>query len=197
MLALLLSLIVSTAPGGGAGKVFLTVEEALALAFPGCEVERATEFLSEAEEERVEELAHAALDGRVVRPYVAKKDGKLVGTAYFDAHVVRTKREVLMLVVAPDARLRRVEVLSFAEPLEYLPRAAFYAQFGGRPLDDELGKKGAIRGVAGATLSADAAIDAARRALAVHRVLAERTHAAGAALAGRTPAPRLPAPTPR
>jgi hypothetical protein len=189
---LLLAGIAPGAPGGGSGKVFLTVEEALALAFPGCTVERGTEFLSEAEERRVEELARVDLDGRVVRPYVARLDGELVGTAYFDAHQVRTKREVLMLVVTPDARLKRVEVLSFAEPLEYLPRAAFYAQFVGRPLDDELGKNGAIRGVAGATLTADATVAAARRTLALHRVIAERTSASPADVAERTraPAPR-------
>jgi len=172
-------------PGGeGAGKVFLTPEEALTLAFPECEIERRTEYLSEPEEHRIEALARAELAGRVVRPYVARKHGELVGTAYFDAHRVRTKNEVLMLVIGPDERLKRVEVLSFAEPLEYLPRANFYAQFTGQRLDDELDLKHAIRGVAGASLSASAATAAARRALAVQRVLAERA----------APAPSPPAP---
>ena len=40
------------------GKTFLTVEEALALAFPGCKIERRTEYLDEREGKRVEELAH-------------------------------------------------------------------------------------------------------------------------------------------
>jgi hypothetical protein len=174
MIALLLAALacVSVAEGG-AGKVFLTVEEALALAFPDCEVERTTAFLSEAEARRVEELAKSSLEGRVVRPYVARRKGALVGTAYFDAHRVRTKNEVLMLVVAPDERLTRVEVLAFAEPLEYLPKANFYAQYAGRRLD-EVDLKRDIRGVSGATLSAESATAAARRALSVHRVLAER-----------------------
>ena len=174
MLAAALCLLgLCSASGDAAGKVFLTVEEALELAFPGCKVERGTEYLSVAEERRAEELARGELDGRVVRPYVATRDGKVVGTAYFDAHRVRTKNEVLMLVVDPDARLRRVEVLAFAEPPEYLPRATFYAQYAGKRLD-ALDPKRGIRGVAGATLSAEAATAASRRALAVHRVLAER-----------------------
>jgi hypothetical protein len=161
-------------PGGGAGKVFLTQEEALRLAFPECTLERGTEVLSPAEETRVEKLAACTLDGRLVHPYVARREGVLVGTAYFDAHRVRTKNEVLMLVVGPDERLKRVEVLSFAEPLEYLPRASFYAQFRDRRLDNELGLGREVRGVVGATLSAEAATQAARRTLALHRVLGER-----------------------
>jgi hypothetical protein len=171
--ALLLSLALA-ASGGGSGKVFLDVDEALKLAFPECVVERTTEVLSETEEARVESLAGAELESRIVHPYVARKDGKLVGTAYFDAHRVRTKNEVLMLVVGPDERLKRVEVLSFAEPLEYLPRATFYAQFQEKRLDERLDVARDIRGVAGATLSAEAATHAARRTLALQHVLAER-----------------------
>ena len=177
MRALLALLVLWSAPALGApaaGKVFLTVDEALKLAFPDSQVERTTEYLTEAEEKHVEELARAELASRVVHPYVARRDGELVGTAYFDVHRVRTQNEVLMFVVGPDQRLRRVEVLAFAEPLEYMPRASFYAQFVGRPLDDELDTKHAIRGVAGATLSAESATAAARRVLAIQRVLAER-----------------------
>lgn len=184
MLAALLAFCVLAAPQSGPGKVYLTPDEALALAFPECVIERRTEYFTKDEQKRVEALAHAELDGRVVRPYVATKDGKLVGTAYFDAHRVRTKNEVLMLVVGPDERLKRVEVLSFAEPLEYLPKPAFYAQFAGKKLGDELAVGRDVRGVAGATLSANATGGAARRALAVHRVLAERA-AAPAVLATR------------
>jgi len=175
MLATVLLLAALARPGGeGAGKVFLTVEEALALAFPECAIERRTEVLSESEGARVEELAGTELASRIVRPYVARKDGKLVGTAWFDAHRVRTKNEVLMLVVGPDQRLQRVEVLAFAEPLEYLPKASFYAQFRARRLERDLDLERDIRGVAGATLSAEAATRAARRTLALQRVLGER-----------------------
>jgi len=182
---LLLALLVAPLPGapvaspagsgpqpraGGAGS-FLTVEEALELAFPGCEVERQTAYLDRAQARAVERLARSELASRVVRPYVARREGRLVGTAYFDAHRVRSKNEVLMLVVAPDGSLARVEVLAFAEPPEYLPRGAFYAQFAGRVLDDRLELDRGLRGVAGATLSARAATAAARRTLALHRVL--------------------------
>jgi len=175
MLTLLLTLCLA-APQA-TGKVLLTPEEALELAFPGCTLEKRTEYLDKAELKRAQALAKLELDVRVVRPYVATKDGKLVGTAYFDTHEVRTKNEVLMLVVGPDERLKRVEVLSFAEPVEYLPKPAFYAQLAGKKLGDELTVGRDVRGIAGATLSANAATGAARRTLALHRVLAERTPA--------------------
>lgn len=173
---LLLSLACALPPQAGEPQR-PTPEEALALAFPGCRIERHTEYLTRDEAKHVEELARAELEGRVVRPYVATRDGKLVGTAYLDLHRVRTKNELLLLVVSPEARLERIEVLSFAEPEEYRPKAAFYAQFKGKRAGDELVVGRDVRGVAGATLSAEATSAAARRVLTLHRFLAERAAA--------------------
>jgi hypothetical protein len=173
--ALLLTLLSgSMAAQGVADGRFPTVEEALALAFPECRIERSTEFLTEAELERVHELAGCEAGTRVARPYLATRDGKPAGTAWIDAHRVRTKKEVLMIVLDPQDRITRVEVLAFAEPLDYLPRGSFYAQFQGKRQGDPLEIGRGVRGVAGATLSAQAASEAARRTLAVQRVLRER-----------------------
>jgi hypothetical protein len=106
--------------------------------------------------------------------YVASKDGKLVGTAYFDTHLVRTLAETLMVVVSPAGTIARIEVLSFSEPEEYLPREHWYAQFPGKALDDELSTKRGIRAVSGATLTARATTEAARRVLALHQVVSRR-----------------------
>ncbi len=156
------------------GKVFLTMEEALELAFPGCEVERDKQFLSKAERARAEELAGCELESSIAYVYSATREGKPIGTAYFDAHRVRTKRETVMIVVAPDATIQRLEILAFAEPLDYLPGGGWYAQYLGKRLDDDLSLKRGIRGITGATLTAQATTRAARRVLAVHQVLGER-----------------------
>jgi hypothetical protein len=155
------------------GKVFLTVDEALELAFPECEIEHGTEFLPDEVKKRVAKLAKGEFEDGIVHPYVARKEGEVVGTAYFDTHRVRTLRETMMFVVDSEGKLARVELLSFGEPLDYIPRDAWYGQFLGRPLDDELNLKRAIRPVTGATLTARATTDAARRTLALHQVLAE------------------------
>jgi len=166
--------------GPAGARVLLTVEEALALAFPGAEVERGTVFLDPEERRRIEERAGSELTSAIVHPYVATRDGELVGTAYFDAHVVRTLPETVMVVVSPDGTIARIEVLSFDEPPDYLPRDAWYAQFVDEGLDGELELGRTIRPVAGATLTARATTDAARRVLALHQALAERPNGADA-----------------
>jgi len=182
----LLVLLVAQAPAAGArtalsagsraaasGKVYLTLEEALALAFgEEAGIARGTVYLTEEQREQAEELAGEELASAIAHPYTARDaDGELIGTAWIDSHRVRTLRETVMVVVTPDQRVRRVELLAFGEPEDYVPRASWYGQFVGRRLDDELDLKRGIRGVTGATLTARATTSAVRRALAVHRVL--------------------------
>ena len=148
----------------------LTKAEALALAFPECEVERTTFYLKKEEKKQADELAGFDVEDEVVHAYVGTREGKLVGTAWFDVHEVRTKREVLMFVVDGERKIRRIELLAFAEPEEYAPRASWYAQFHGRALDDELRLGRAIKGITGATITARVTTRAARKILALHAV---------------------------
>jgi hypothetical protein len=158
-------------PAAGPERVFLTLDEALKLAFGEAQVTKRTEYLTQAQVAEVQELAGVELAGAVVRPYEARSAGVLVGTAYVDVHKVRTLKETLFVVVDPAGKVARIELLAFAEPEEYAPKAAWYAQFLGRGLSPELQLKRAIRGIAGASLSARAGVGAVRRVLAVHQVL--------------------------
>ena len=148
-----------------------TVEEALTLAFPDAEVERQSVFLSDGELARV--AAASGVDGQpaLVTRYVA--DGGEAGSAYLDTHRVRTLPETLLVVVGADGSLRRIEVVRFREPIDYLPSRRWYEQFEGMRLDRELELHRAIRPITGATLTARATTDTARRLLAVHKVLEE------------------------
>lgn len=170
---LAVALVVASATSPARARVLVTVDEALALAYPGAEIERRTAFLTDAQRARATELAGQAPASAIVHPYVAKRDGEVIGTAYFDSHVVRTLAETVMVAVDREGRVARVEVLSFDEPPDYLPREPWYRQFDGRPLDAELELRRSIRPVSGATLTARATTDAVRRALALHRALAE------------------------
>ena len=153
-------------------KVFLTQEEALKLAFPGATIERRTAYLTEAQQKQAQKLSgDSELPSALAGYFVATKDGHTVGTAYFDTHTVRTMPETIMVAVDPSGAILRIEVLSFSEPEEYLPRAHWYEQFQGKPLDSELSLKRGIRPVTGATLTANATTDAARRVLALDAVL--------------------------
>jgi hypothetical protein len=169
-LMLVLAVLAPRADAGG-NKVYLRVDEALELAFPDCEVQRGTAYLTDGQVARIKSRAGSKPASAIAHPYVATLDGKLVGTAYVETHRVRTLRESLLIVVDPGQRVKRIEVLAFAEPEEYLARSGWYGQFVGKRLDDELRLKRGIRGITGATLTARATTDAVRRVLALHEVL--------------------------
>lgn len=174
--ALALALLLLGLPGAArpaAAKVFLTVDEALKAAFPGCEVGRRTAYLTEGQLKRARELSGVEVPSALVAYYVATRGGQPAGTAYFDTHRVRTLPETLLVVVDPQGKVSRVEVISFREPEDYIPRGAWYEQFEGETLDRDLQLKRDIHPVTGATLTARATTNAVRRVLALHRVIAE------------------------
>jgi hypothetical protein len=157
----------------GWAKVFLSVDEAVRLAFPGAEVARRTAYLTQEQVRRARALAGVEVPSALVTYYQAKRAGRLAGTAYFDTHRVRTLPETLMIVVDPQGKVARMEVVSFREPEEYLPRGVWYEQFRGRSLDRDLQLKRDIHPVTGATLTARATTDAVRRVLALHQVIGQ------------------------
>lgn len=165
---------VMVAGGGRAAAQEMTQEQALRLAFPeGAQVQRRTAYLDESHLGRARSLAgrEADIESTVVSYYVGFDGDRPLGAAYFDAHRVRTLPEVLMIVVGPGGDLQRVELVRFAEPPEYSPPARWLTQFLGRVLDDDLSERRGIAGITGATLTTLAVTRAARRVLALHRVI--------------------------
>jgi FMN-binding protein len=171
--ALLALLLVAGAGRPADAKVFVTVDEAVRLAFPGCEIAKRNAFLTPEQVKRARELSQGEVPSALLTYYAATRGGQPAGTAYFDTHRVRTLPETLMVVIDPQGRVGRIEVISFREPEEYMPRGAWYEQFRGKALGPDLQLKRDIRPVTGATLTARATTDAVRRVLALHRVLAE------------------------
>ena len=157
-----------SSPGG---EVFLTMDEALKLAFPDAKVARTTAYLDKAQQKAIQKACGNKFSSRVVYPYVAKKDGKVVGTAYFDTHRVRSLRQTLMIVVDANGKIARVELLAFAEPKRYMPKPKWLRQFVGAALDRNLKVGGRVRAMSGATLTAKASVDCSRRVLALHQAL--------------------------
>lgn len=170
----MLGLLLAGGPAASA-KVFLTTDEALRLAFPGSRVERRTSFLTAAQLARAEALAGVEIPSKLIHAYLATSEGRAAGTAYFDTHRVRTLPETVMVVLDPAGKVRRVEVLAFGEPPDYLPRGGWYGQFAGKELGAGLSLKRDIRPITGATLTARATTGAVRRVLAIHQVLGEQT----------------------
>lgn len=152
--------------------VFLAKDEALALAFPGADrVEERTFILTDAQKEDVERRARAKLETQLWTIHVGWKGTEVQGYAIIDTHNVRTLPETFMAVMEPNGSLRRVDVLAFHEPPEYMPTDRWIGQFPGRKLDDDLKLGAGIQGITGATLSAQAMTSGVRRALALVAVL--------------------------
>lgn len=147
--------------------------EALGRAFSSpATVERRTAFLDETERARIAAIAGGEEDPPgIVTYYVGRRGDEVLGYAYFDAHVVRTRRELLMILLDPGGTIRRIEVVRFAEPPEYRPPGRWLEQFHGRDSPEELAARREIVGLTGATLTAAAVGRAVRRTLALHRVI--------------------------
>ncbi|HEY0781874.1 MAG TPA: FMN-binding protein [Thermoanaerobaculia bacterium] len=160
-------------------KVFLTVDEAVKLAFAGCEVAHRTAYLTPEQVKRARELSGEEVPSALISYYVATRNGQPAGTAYFDTHQVRTQPETLMIAVDPQGKVTRIEVISFREPEDYLPKGVWYEQFLGKSLNRDLEIKREIRPVTGATLTARATTSAVRRVLALHQVIQEAAKPAG------------------
>jgi hypothetical protein len=146
-------------------------QEALALAFPGAQCARTEHILTDGQAARVQALAKGPLPGRWLVTYEARKEGRLVGVGFFDTHRVRTLNETLLVAVSPEGRILRVETVVFHEPQDYQARPTWVKQFDGKALDDRLTLRGDIHPLSGATLTANAMTDAARRSLALWQVL--------------------------
>ena len=156
---------------GGGLAAQVTREDALALAFPGAAIMAERIFLTRAQQEDATSRAGERIPSALVARYLASIDGKVVGRAYVDTSVVRTKRETLLISMDAAGRVRRIDVTAFLEPAEYVPPDAWLRQYEGRPLSDDLAINRAIRPLAGATLTARAVNSAVRRVLAVDAAL--------------------------
>ena len=149
----------------------LTREEALASVYPGAAIRAEQLFLTPAQLKQVETAAGSDPSTALVARYVATRGGKVIGRAYVDTHIVRTKRESLLIALDTESRVMRIDVTAFLEPPEFRAPEPWLDQYRGRALDDELGINRAIRPIAGATLTARAANSAVRRVLAIDTIL--------------------------
>lgn len=128
---------------------------ALGAAFPDAERFDATDvLLTDEMARRLDELARSRIPERMVTFYAARRGDAILGYAVVQGHVVRTKRETLLVAFEPDGRIRRIVVLSFLEPPEYRPSERWLGQFAGRASTDRLAVGDDLAPISGSTLSA-------------------------------------------
>jgi hypothetical protein len=149
-------------------------EKALAALYPGAQLRADRVFLTEAQMKEARQIGNVEIPSSLIARYTALVDGKVVGRAYVDTHTVRTKNESLLIALDADGRVRRIEVTAFLEPPEYQAPRAWYDQYNGKVLSDDLRLHRAIRPIAGASLTAKATNDATRRILAIDQILEKK-----------------------
>jgi hypothetical protein len=148
----------------------MTQQQALASAFPqGANVTRQVAYLTPEQLAAATKESGVAFDDRMIVRYKSAS-----GFAYFDTHRVRTLAETIMVLVTPDGHIDRIEILSFDEPPDYLPRPRWIEQFRRKKLDGDLSLNGAIRPISGASLSGRAITNAARKILALHHAIGDK-----------------------
>ncbi len=153
-------------------KVFLGRVDALGWAFPDAErIDEKAFVLDDAQVEAVEAQTKRRLDSRLVTVYTGRRGEEVLGYALIDVHNVRTLPEAFLVVLSPTGEVRRLRMLAFHEPLEYLPPDRWLGQFEGKDAAAPLRVDRDIHGIAGSTLSARAVAGGVRRAIALYRVL--------------------------
>jgi hypothetical protein len=167
--AAMAALIVISAPAASSAQI--TREEALKGVYPGAAIAEEQVFLTPSQQKQVITRSDSDVPSALVARYIASKDGTVVGRAYVDTHIVRTKKESLLISLDNKSQVLRIDVLAFTEPPEYRASEAWLRQYRGKPLSDDLEINRAIRPIAGATLTAREANNAVRRVLAIDAVL--------------------------
>jgi hypothetical protein len=167
--AALAALIVSGIPCPALAQI--TRDEALASVYPGAVVRAERVFLTDEQQREIRTRSGVDVPSALVARYIATRNGAVVGRAYVDTHVVRTKKESLLISLDESGRVKRVDVIAFLEPAEYQASESWLRQYRDKVLTDDVAVNRAIRPIAGATLTARAANAAVRRVLAIDEAL--------------------------
>jgi hypothetical protein len=122
---------------------------------------------------RLDDLARSRIPERMVTFYTARRANEVLGYGVLQSHVVRTKRETLLVAFEPDGRIRRIVVLSFLEPPEYKPSERWLGQFAGKAATDRLAVGDDLAPISGSTLSARGVSEQARWLLQALRLARE------------------------
>lgn len=159
-------LAVLSAPAANA-TIYFSKDEAFEEAFGAdASIELIPLFLTEEQVTAIEQKAKVKLDSQLFTFYEGRRDDQVLGYAAIESHTVRTQAETLMLVLSPQGQLTKTVMLAFHEPPEYQPPARWLNKMEGKKVEELVLNYG-IDGVSGATLSVRAALDSARKVLAI------------------------------
>ena len=149
----------------------MTQNEALKLAFPdSAKVVRQTLFLDDEQVEQIQKRARTKLDSKIITYYTDAVGSRATAFAFFEKNTIRTKDEILMIVLNADGTVKFIEMLAFYEPFDYLPIPKWFGLFQKKALTDKLWPNHDIHNITGATLTVQAATLGVRKILALYEV---------------------------
>lgn len=163
-------------PGPARSQVFMDKEEALKTAFPDAtRVDHKTVFFTDEERDNLRKLAKATWGERLYTYYMGYQGDTLMGFAVIDTHVVRTKTETVLVVMSPDGKIEKIQLLAFYEPTEYMAHPGWIQKLVGKTIADPIQLRRDVDTITGATISSDAITTMTRKVLAFHELFLKPT----------------------
>ncbi len=166
----LVPLAVLAVPAPAYAAQYMTVEQAMQLAFPGADkFAPARVTLQAAEWSAIDREAPAPVAAREPRAWIASAAGETLGYVYVDEVLGKQLYITYAAAVAPDGEVLRVEILEYRETHGYEVRnKRWLAQFAGKRDGSTLQLDRDIKNISGATLSCRHVTQGVRRLLAIH-----------------------------
>ncbi len=161
---LAIALLIFNISYGTANETFQAV---LSKMYPDCKLEKEILFLTSEQLKKINGLAKASVKSKLANRFKTCSSSYV----YVDSHIVRTLNQTVVAEVTSENKVKMFTVSAFLEPKEYKAPKKWLMQLLNKDLPElELNTK--IDGLSGATLTAKANVGAAKKILALHKVLA-------------------------
>ncbi len=132
-------------------------------------IERDKIILTEKELDSIKQMAKLPVKSKLYRYYKVKSEDKIVAYAILVTQKVRTKKATVLYFIEKE-RVKFIEILSFLEPKEYIPKDTWMGQFDDKNLTSSFRIGKDIPTISGATMSARSIVDGARLAIAIYEI---------------------------
>ncbi|MCS7230110.1 MAG: FMN-binding protein [Candidatus Kryptonium sp.] len=147
-------------------------EKVLSEIYPDSKIEIKNIVISDLQAEKVKNLSGVEIDTRLITFYLVKSNSKIRAYAYVDVHIVRTHPEVVLYVLNERGEIELIQILSFKEPPEYMADENWLKYLKGKTLGKDLLKlRRDVPNMTGATLTAKAITDNARKVIALWKII--------------------------
>jgi electron transport complex protein RnfG len=140
--------------------------------YPSSKIEIKNIVLSETQKNKVKELSGVEIESKLVTFYLVKFNDQVKFYGFADVHIVRTLPEVVLYVLNERGEIELIQILSFKEPPEYKADDNWLKYLKGKTLGKDLLRlRRDVPNMTGATLTAKAITDNARKIIALWKVI--------------------------